>query len=272
MAFRSHVVPGFDLSSLSNGLMSGLVAVTGAAGVAVWTNGAEIAVLWAPVHTFLVWALVRELDPDHNSTALVAGFVAGLWIVVGFDVEGILPAIGLLLAARVVVNTTGRRPLVWDLAALGVLAAAISFTAAGWVAGFGLALAIYIDDRMEQRHTTAGAVTAALAALGASLIATLSQVFPQQMPDIRQLLVVIIGVLALMAVVREPEPPTSLVDSRLKTPISQDRLHAGRGLIGVLVFGAAFLAGPEAAALGPTVIALTLVLISNEIERIRRRR
>jgi hypothetical protein len=272
MTFRSHVVRGFDVSSLSNRLMFGLIAVSSVAGVIVWANGGESTVLWAPVHTFLIWTLVRELDPDHDSTALVAGFVAGLWILVGFDVAGALAAIGLLLAARVVVNTTGRRPLVWDLAALGVFAAAISFTAGGWVAGFGLALAIYIDDRMAEKHTTAGALTAALAALGASALASLSQVFPQQMPAIRPLLVLIVGGLALMAVVREPEPPTSLVDSRLKTPISQDRLHAGRGLIGVLVFGAAFLAGPEAAALGPTVMALTLVLISNEIERIRRRR
>ncbi len=95
----------------------------------------------------------------------------------------------------------------------------------------------------------------------------MSQVFPQQMPDINQFLVIIIGLLALIAVVREPESPTSLVDSRRKTPISQDRLHAGRGLIGVLVFVAAFLAGPAAAAMGPAVIALILVLISNEMER-----
>ena len=262
---------GFDVSSLSNRLMFGLIAVTGLAAVALWMSQGEYAVLWAPVHAFLVWALTRELDPDHDSTALVAALIAGLWVLVGFDVGGALPAIGLLLTARIVVNTTGRRPLVSDLAALGVLAAAISFTATGWVAGFGLAVAIYIDDRMAGDHTTAAALTALLAALGSSAVASLSQVFPRQMPDINQLPVVIIGVLALMAVVREPEPPTSLVDSRRKTPISQDRLHAGRGLVGVLVFVAAFLAGPDAAAMGPVVIALALVLISNEIERIRRR-
>jgi hypothetical protein len=271
MAFRSHVGRGLDLSSRSNRLLLGLIAVSGLAGVVVWLSGGETAVLWAPVHVFLVWALTRELDPDHNSTALAAGLIAGLWVLVGFDAGGALPAIGLLLAARVVVNTTGRRPLLSDLVALGVLASAISFTATGWVTGYGLALAIYIDDRMAEKHTTVAAVMAALAALGSSAIATSSQVFPQQMPDINQLLVVMIGVLALMAVVREPESPTSLVDSRRKTPISQDRLHAGRGLIGVLVFVAAFLAGPDAAAMGPAVIALTLVLISNEIERIRRR-
>jgi hypothetical protein len=271
MAFRSHVGRGFDLSSLPNRLLLGLVGITGVASVTLWLSQGESAVLWAPVHAFLIWALTRELDPDHDSTALVAGLTAGLWVLVGFDVDGALPAIGLVLAARIVVNTTGRRPLVSDLAALGVLAAAISFTATGWVAGFGLALAIYVDDRMAEEHTTAAALTALLAALGSSAVATLSQVFPQQMPDINQLLVVIIGSLALMAVVREPEPPTSLVDSRRKTPISQGRLHAGRGLIGVLVFVAAFLAGPDAAAMGPAVMALMLVLISNEIERIRRR-
>ncbi len=179
-----------------------------------------------------------------------------------------------------------RREVVCALASL----ADIDYQRRAWVGGEFSEPTVYEDLTMNinvlfddtqvlpdptQRLGTvlfAGDEVPALAALGASAIASLSQVFPQQMPDISQLLVLMIGVLALVAVVREPEPPTSLVDSRRKTPISQDRLHAGRGLIGVLVFGAAFLAGSDAAAMGPTVIALTLVLISNEIERIRRRR
>lgn len=241
------------------------------AGLAVWLTGGEMTALWAPVHTFLAWALVRELDPDHESTALIAGFATGLWILGGFQVVGALTLLGLMLAARVVVRTTGRKPLVTDLVMLGLFAAAISFTVTGWVTGFGLAVAIYIDDRMSREPGTAAALTAAFAALGSSVVATLNQVLPQQMPDIRPLLVVGVGVLALIAVIREPEVPTSLVDSRMKTPIGQARLHTGRGLVGVLMFVATFLVGPNALAMGPVVIAVALVLVSNEIERLRRR-
>ena len=272
MTFRSHIARDFDFSLPSNRLLVGLVGVGLIAGLAVWLTGGETTAICAPVHMFLAWALVRELDPDHEATALIAGFGAGLWVLAGFQVVGALTVLGLMLAARVVVRTTGRKPLVSDLVVLGVLTAVISFTVTGWVAGFGLAVAIYVDDRMSGKPSTPGAVTAALGALGASVVATLNQVFPQQMPDIRPLLVVAVGALALVAVIREPEIPTSLVDSRMKTPIGQARLHAGRGLIGVLMFLAAFLVGPDLEAMGPVIIAVTLVLVSNEIERIRRRR
>ncbi len=271
MPIRSHVARDFDFSLPSNRHVIGLAGVALVAGLAVWLTGGQMTALWAPVHTLLAWALVRELDPDHESTALVAGLVAGIWVLAGLQMVGVLTTLGLILAARVVVRTTGRRPLLSDLVVLGLFAAAISFTVTGWVAGFGLAVAVYIDDRMSGEPTTPAALTAALAALGASVVATLSQIFPQQMPDIRPLLVVGIGVLALVAISREPEIPTSRVDSRMKTPIGQARLHAGRGLIGVLVFVAAFLLGPDVAEMGPAVIAVALVLVSNEIERLRRR-
>lgn len=272
MAFRTHVGRHMDLSLLSNRLIIGLTAIAGvAAGVLWWLSSDEFGILWAPVHVFVTWALIRELDPDHQVTAIIGAVIAGLWVLAGFEIVGALAVGGLVVAARLVSNTTGRRPLLSDLIVIGVGAAAISFTAVGWVAGFGLAIAIYVDDRMANEQTTYAPVIAALAALGASGVATLSRVFPQEVPDIRPIFVVAIGILGLVAVVREPEQPTTLVDSRLKTMLDRSRLHASRSMVAVLIFAMAVLSGPDAVATSVLGLSLALVLVYNEVDRLRRR-
>jgi hypothetical protein len=272
MEIRTHVGRHMDMSRPSNRAIVGLSGLALIAAVIVWWNGASYAVLWGPVHTFLAWAVVRELDPDHEIPALIAALVAGAWVVSGLAVIGALAVGALLVTARLVTNSTGRRPLLTDLIPIGIFATAIAFTRAGWVAGFGLALAIYIDDRMAPEQKGAAAIIAAGSALGASGVATLSRVFPRDLPDVQPLLVVAVGVLALIAVVREPVEPASLVDSRLKNRISQSRLHASRSLFAVLLFATALLVGPDALAVGPLGAALALALVSNEVERIRRAR
>lgn len=270
MAFRSHLARSLDFSRNSNRLIVGLTLVAAvAAGVVVW-DGGDTDVLLAPVFTFVIWALIRELDPDHDSTAIIGAFVAGIWVLAGLDPNGWITVAGLMVAARLVVSSTGRRPLPADLAATVLVAALVSFTAAGWVAGFGIALAIYVDDRMAEEQRTMSVVAAAVAAVAASGVATFAGVFPKQLPDIRPPLVLAIGALALISFVREPETPTSLVDSRRKTPLSTARLHAARGLVGIAVFVAAVLAGQEAETTGVAAVAVALVLGSNELERIRR--
>ena len=271
MAFRSHVARSFDPSSPSNRLLFGLVAVALiASAVVVLTDGPTEAWL-APVYLFLSWALVRELDPDHESTAVIAGIGSAVWVLAGFDSSAWLAVAGLMLAGRLLVNTTGRRPLMTDLIGLAAFAVAISFSIVGWVAGFGIALAMYIDDRMAEKHETYAVVLATLAALGSSAVATAARAFPQQVPEAEPGLAIAIGVFALAAVTREPEAPTSLVDSRRKTLLEPQRLHAARSLVAVLIFAAAILSGPDASAVAPMGLSVGLVLISNELERIRRR-
>ena len=155
MAFRTHLGRHFDPSSRSNQLLFGLVAITAVASVVVWLSADDLDVLWAPVHIFLTWAMIREVDPDHPPVALMGGLVAGLWVLSGLGVIGALAVGGLMVAARLVSNTTGRRPLITDLITIGAGATVISFTVAGWVAGFSLAVAIYVDDRMSGEPTTA---------------------------------------------------------------------------------------------------------------------
>ncbi|MGH8945174.1 MAG: hypothetical protein ACRDVL_03395, partial [Acidimicrobiia bacterium] len=154
MAFRSHVTRPINLSFWSNRLIVGLTALAAVAAAAVMlTSG--IADVWAaPAHVFLTWALLREIDPDNDWTAVFAALFAGIWVLAGQEVVSVMALLALMVAARLVLNSTGRRPLVTDLIGLAALASAAAYTPAGWIAGFGIALAIYIDHRLAAEHRT----------------------------------------------------------------------------------------------------------------------
>lgn len=272
MRIRTHLGRPTDLSLMSNRLAAVITGAAAVGGVVAWLVTGALDPLWAPAHAALAWSLVREVDPDHDWTALAAAVVAGTWVAGGLASTSVLTLGGLILACRLVLNSTGRRPLSTDLAVAAAMATVISVSAMGWVAGFGLAVAIYIDERLSEDHNTTALVAALLGALGASAVATLTNAFPRELPQIGAPVVVVVGVLALVALIREPEPPISMVDSRMKSFMEPNRLLAVRGMFGVLVFLLSIVAGIDAAGVGPLAISLGLVLASNELERVRRRR
>lgn len=273
MAFRSHLTRALDPRSPSNVAISALTLLAAAAGGVIALSADRT--LWLPIlaagATFTSWGLGRELDPDHESTALIAAAVAGTLALFGFDISILITAAA-LLSARLVVESTGRRPLPGDLTAMVVVASVVSFTALGWVFGFGLAIAIYFDDRMADFHKSQATVAAIGAAVGASLVATLTDAFPQALPPIRPPLTLALGILALIAVLRDPLDPVSLVDSRKKTPLRADRLHAARTLIGLLAFFGALVGSGDITAEVTVALTLALALGSEEVERLRRQR
>ena len=57
---------------------------------------------------------------------------------------------------------------------------------------------------------------------------TLADAIPQGIPEVRPVLAIPLGLLALVTVAREPPQPTSQVDSRRKTFLKPGRLHAAR--------------------------------------------
>ena len=217
------------MSLQSNRLVVGLGGVGLIAAAAVVLTGGLASAWWTPVYIALIWALGRELDPDHGVTALIAAVGGGLWVLASFDASAMTIVLGLMFAARLALNSTGRRPLLTDYIVMGAIASAISFTITGWVAGFGIAIAMYVDERMAHEHRQMGIVAAATTALAASVVVSAARAFPQEVPDARSAVVIGIGLVALVAVVREPEPPVSLVDSRMKTLLVLGRLHAGAG-------------------------------------------
>lgn len=267
--FRTHLGRRLDLSLTSNRLIIGLTALFAIAGAAAWLSGDAPDAWLAPVHTFIVWALVRELDPDRQLTALVAAGFAGVWVLLGYEPAGALALGGLLLAGRIVLNPVGLSLLNTDLIAMAVAATVVSFTAAGWVAGSGIALALYIDARMSEQPRPASLFASAGAAVGATAMATVTSALPDKLSVIEPLVVVSIGLLALAIVVRDPLPVLSPVDHTDAKRMSTERLHASRTLTVVLVFVSALLMGNEARGLIPVVIAIALVLVSDEVKRIR---
>lgn len=271
MDLKSHLGRPLDFSHTSNRLIAVAAALTGLAALALWLIGGDPGLLWAPVHAFLMWALVRELDPDRHVTALVAGVVAGAWVLLGVEVVGALAVAGFLMAARIVLSPVGLRPLNTDLVAMVALATIISFTAAGWVAGFGVALAIYIDARIAQETRRGPLIAAIAAAIGSSAVATAADALPDRLPDVQPVIALAVGLMVLLIVIRDPLLLISTVDSNPGEPMATGRLHAARVLTGVLLFTATLLVGDGVVGLGPLIIALALTLASDELERIRTR-
>lgn len=269
MVFRTHVGRPLDLRLWSNRVILGMTVLAAMAAASVLTSR-ELTDVWTvPVHVFLTWALVRELDPDHNWTALVAA-PFGAWALAVQEVVSAMAMLGLMAAARLVLNSTGRRPLITDLVGLVILASAMAYTPAGWIAGFGVALAIYIDDRLSSEPRAAAVVAATAAALGASAVATLTNALPGTLPDIRPLLAVVIGGVGLVGIAREPVDPVSLADSRARRLLERRRLHAARALVGILLFLSALLMGQEATGLAPALAGYVLALVTSEWDRWRR--
>ncbi len=273
MRFRSHVLRPLDPNSRWNVAIVAITLLSG--GVGALLTLTQDRGPWLAVEVggaaFLSWAVARELDPDHQLGAMAASLFGAVWALVGGPTS-LLPFIGLLMASRLLVGTTGRRPLVGDLAGMAVLATLISYTPLGWVMGSGLALAIYVDDRMSDEHGRQGLLAALGAAIGATAVVTLTDSLPDSLPPVDPLLTLGLGLLAIVTVVRMPAEPVSFVDSRSKAFLRADRLQAGRAVAGLLIFAGSLVQPIGARSVIPMAFPLVIALVSDQVERLRRAR
>ena len=266
---RTHIGRDIDLRHRPNLVIALLTAASAVAGLVVGLGTSEISLTWqTPAHVFLIWALLREIDPDHEWLAIFGGASAGTWILAGGEVTTALATAGFMVAARLVVFSTGRRPLPTDLAVIS-LAALLGYTTAGWVAGFAVGVALYVDDRLAEEHRAIQLWAAVGAAAGATIVAALFDSFPESLSNINSPLSALSVGLALILIMREPAKPHSRVDARHASLIDEGRLHAARSLLGVAVAAATILLGPGAAGMVPVLGAEALAIVSNEIERAR---
>lgn len=272
MAIRSHLTRDFGFRRRTHRLILAIGLVTGAlAVIALLDDSKPTTVLLAPVLVGVVWALTREIDPDHDWTAIVAGAFAGWWVLTEGSALSALAVAGLLAAARMMSETTGRRPLASDVAVLAALGTGIAFTAEGWVAGLGVAAAMYLDHRHAERRLRLQPWVAASTTLGATLVAWLTGV-ELRPGDVSTPMAVAAAVTALLLIVRRPALPLSVVDARRGTPLSSSRLHMSRAVIGIVVYGMTVVVGSvHVEHVVPLLAAVSLVIVSNEVERARRK-
>lgn len=246
-------------------ILAALVVLAGVSALVAVANGGEMALILAPAHVFVVWAVTREIDPDHQWTALAAGAFAGGWIVLGQPEIAALAIGALILATRLVSHTTGRRPLVVDLVFVAIAATAAAHTLEGWIAGFACAIAIHLDDRFRGEAHRAHLIAALLSATGATVVAYLFDVFPDSVPTQASLTLAAAVFLALVLILRDPHPPSSTVDAKHAARIDADRLHSSRTLVAVTVVVMALALGGEAWGLVPLMVMMALVILSREL-------
>jgi hypothetical protein len=270
MAFRSHVARDFSARYPTHRLILLIGVGIGALAVVDWlTASGSATVLLSPLHVGIVWALTREIDPDHDWTAIAGAVFAGVWALYLGPTVSVLAVAAMLLAARVMSETTGRRPLLTDLVVLGGLGVAAGYTPEGWVAGVGMAVALFLDDRRAPLRLPAQRWIALATLLGATTVAWVSDVTIPT--DVRGGLSLAAAVGAFLLIIRPPEEPVAVADARHATPLHRARIHMSRSITGIVIYGMAVMAGTEdAEGTVPLLAVMALIVASNEIERVSR--
>ncbi len=266
MRFRSHLARDFDVTVPSNVVAIVAIALSGIAAVIIILNGGDSGLWVAPGAALLYWALAREIDPDHPWTAMVAGPVGALWTLVDGPGLSLLAVGALMVGARIVVGTTGRRSLLSDWVVVGIGAIAISYTVSGWIGGFTLAVAMAIDGARQDDQARWRLVIPAIAAIAATVVLTAADGLPTAPWDIDPAALALVGGLGLILVLRGPVAPTSIVDARHGATLDQRQLHLGRATVAIASVAVTAAAGLSLSSVAPLVLTLGLVVVSNELD------
>lgn len=153
-----------DLRIRSNQLVIAGTAAFGLFGSAIGLLGESDSWLWeaaiAAIAAFLGWALGREIDPDQESTAVVAMVIAGVLTLVA--TPQLLVVAVLLLTTRILAGTVGT-----DLRGLDVfvVVGAAAYAGSQPVAWPIAALLVFAVIRQGSRFATPAAVAIGLAAI-----------------------------------------------------------------------------------------------------------
>jgi hypothetical protein len=270
MGFRSHVARSFDWRAPSNVAVFAIGSISLAIAAVMVVTGRPLALLWAPIQTFVLWAWLREVDPDHGWTAVASAVVGAVWVLSGQPIVSAAATLGLMVASRVVVRSTGRRPLTTDIIGMTAIAVGVGYTTAGWIGGLALAIALFLDDRLDDRARGLMRASALIAAMGVTVTAAIFDVLPKRPIGYSVPIMLGASVVGLLLIAR-PVTPSSLVDARHKSPLDMRRLRLARALAAVSLVAVALLLDDHAADAWPWVVALSFAVMSNEITRARDR-
>lgn len=224
----------------------------------------------ASLATFLAWALGREIDPDHDSAALIAAPLAllgYLWV----GAAAVLPLYAALATLRVVARTVGMTPLPADALLLALGAGATAYFGSTAVA-LVLVFALWLDGRLpEGSKRLANRMSAA--ALGLVLGVVISSL-PLRINWVAEMTPLIITagiILAYAAGIWAMPKPARTHDDRRGLPLQQSRVFATQMLALAIGIAAFVQAGTDGIALyTPLWATLLAIAIWQGVQQIRR--
>lgn len=194
----THLARVVSPRRLSHRWLMGLAALAAIAG---WIWPRERASLSGAVQTaltvLLVWAISRELDPDHPASALVVAAIAGGVTLATGATSGSALALA-MVTARIVSRSTGLSPLATDLLAIGALAGIVARTPLMWALGMGLAAGVALDTALPHPAPRRSLWLAPAIAVAVTLASFLSDAFSPswEAPSLPTLILVATGVAA----------------------------------------------------------------------------
>ncbi|WP_135611535.1 hypothetical protein [Methanococcoides sp. AM1] len=109
------------------------------------TSASIIYGITAGISVFLVWAISREVDPDHEIAAFVPVILSFVPVMV-FGIHPVLPLFWLLLLLRIVDRSTGLKAGIFDTIAVFLLSVFLTYQMT-WLFGILTATAFFIDSR-----------------------------------------------------------------------------------------------------------------------------
>lgn len=180
--------------------------------------------------TIGVWALARELDPDHPSgAALAAALSIPTWVLIG--IPDLLATFTLVMIGRVLLRPSGHAPLLFDMLLVVGLGVVVGRTSPGWLLGLTLAFAVSRDRTLPGENSRYERLAALVIAGGTTAMATrypdsneaivsLIPMLDSRLTTIAAIALVGLGVIA--AATSPAYEPVSIGD------ISKDRLVAKR--------------------------------------------
>ena len=182
-----------------------------------------------------VWAMTRELDPDHpSSAALAASLSIPAWVL--FGVPELMSIFAVVLTARVLLRPAGHAPHFIDYLVVFGVGVAAGRTSAGWLLGLVLAFAVARDRGLEGEPAHGARLTALAIAAGttgmavqssdtSSGLGSLIPIMDPALPSIALILVFVLGLLA--AITTPPYAPVSRADLS-KAPLNPRRMQSAR--------------------------------------------
>ena len=268
MKLVTHLGRPIDITSASNRWVVGLTVAGAVAGLALPGDRSPVrSMIETALTVFLTWALVRELAPDQPTHASVAAVLSGAISVWSADTS-LIALGGLMLAARILVRTTGLWPRLTDILAVGVMVGVFARTPLAWATGLAVAAAIALDTGLSKPAPSSHTWLAAAVGVAVTLSAVLSDALPRTWASPPLLAIAAMAAVAVAIWLAPVLPLVSTVDYGSER-LEPNRLLVARRLItATLAVGVAAGGTVAAPSSYPAWVALAVVALGATLPRL----